>query len=106
MKLGLESHEIHTVFDSFLHEFLDFILVILRQVVTPAAAAGHGSLLGAGQLVVVLPGPVRHQVGVVGGGGVGNSPRAPRVQVTEVVGEHLKYYICTGIERIRKYNKM
>ena len=68
--MSLISHEIHTVFDSFFHEFLDFILVILRQVVTPAAAAGHGALLGAGQLVVMLPRPVRHQVGVVGGGWV------------------------------------
>ena len=82
------SHEIHTVFDSFLHEFLDLNLVILRQVVSPAA--GHRSLLGTGQLVVVLPGPVRHQVGVVGGGGVGDGSRAARVQVAEVVREHLK----------------
>ena len=62
--------------------------MILRQVVSPAA--GHRSLLGTGQLVVVLPGPVRHQVGVVGGSGVGDGSRAARVQVAEVVREHLK----------------
>ena len=83
------SHEIHTVLDSFLDEFLDLNLVILRQVITSAAAARHGPLLGAGELVVMLPGPVGHQVRIVGGGGVGDRPRAPRVQVTEVVGENL-----------------
>ena len=73
--VNLTSHEIHAVLDPLFHQFLDFQLLVLGQVV--ASAARHRPLLEAGELVVVLPGPVRHQVGVVGGGGVGNSPGAP-----------------------------
>ena len=39
---------------------------------------------------MVLPGPLRHQVGVVGGGGVGHGPGAAAVEVAEVVGQHLQ----------------
>ena len=38
----------------------------------------------------MLPGPLGHQVGVVGGGGVGHGPGTPAVEVTEVVGQHLQ----------------
>ena len=38
---------------------------------------------------MVLPGPVRRQVGVVGGGGVGDRLGAPGVQVAEIVGQLL-----------------
>jgi len=39
---------------------------------------------------VMLPRPVRHQVGVVGGGGVGHGAGAAGVEVTQVVGENLQ----------------
>ena len=39
---------------------------------------------------MMLPGPVRRQVGVVGGGGVGDGLGAPGVQVAEVVGQLLR----------------
>ena len=64
---------------------------------------------------MVLPGSVRHQVGVVGGGGVGDSSGAPEdqglvdalkinknhenspaVQMTQVVGEHLQLISSEG----------
>ena len=38
----------------------------------------------------MLPGPLGHQVGVVGGGGVGHGSGTPAVEVTEVVGQHLQ----------------
>ena len=63
----------------------------------------------------MLPGSVRHQVGVVGGGGVGDSSGAPEdqglvdalkinknhenspaVQMTQVVGEHLQLISSEG----------
>ena len=42
------------------------------------------------EVIMVFPGPVRRQVGVVGGGGVGDGLGAPRVQVAEVVGQLLR----------------
>ena len=39
---------------------------------------------------MVFPGPHGHQVGVVGRGGVGDSPGAPAVEMTEVVRQHLQ----------------
>ena len=39
---------------------------------------------------MVFPGSLGHQVSVVGGGGVGDSPGTPAVEVTEVVGQHLQ----------------
>ena len=83
------SHKIHGVLDSLLHQPLDLVLLALRQTHEAPGAARHGSLPGAGQLVVMLPRPLRHQVGVVGGGGVGDGPGAPAVQVAQVVGQHL-----------------
>ena len=38
----------------------------------------------------MLPGPLGHQVGVVGRGGVGHGPGAAAVEVAEVVGQHLQ----------------
>ena len=38
----------------------------------------------------MLPRPVRHQVSVVGGGGVGHCSGASGVEVTQVVGEDLQ----------------
>ena len=38
----------------------------------------------------MIPGPLGHQVGVVGGGGVGDGPSAPTVEVAEVVRQHLQ----------------
>ena len=38
----------------------------------------------------MFPGPLGHEVGVVGGGWVGDSPGTPAVEVTEVVGQHLQ----------------
>ena len=56
----------------------------------PPRAPGHGAVPGTGELVVMLPGPLGHQVGVVGGGGVGDGPGAPTVEVAEVVRQHLQ----------------
>ena len=53
-------------------------------------APGHRALIGAGQLVVMLPGSLGHQVGVVSRGGVGHGPGAAAVEVAEVVGQHLQ----------------
>ena len=39
---------------------------------------------------MVFPGSLRHQVGVVGGGGVGHGSGAAAVEVAEVVGQHLQ----------------
>ena len=39
---------------------------------------------------MVLPGPVRGQVRIVGGGGVGDGLCAPGIQVTEVVTQLLR----------------
>ena len=40
---------------------------------------------------MVLPGPVSGQVGVVGGGRVGDRLGAPGVEVTQVVGQLLQF---------------
>ena len=44
-----------------------------------------GHFVVVDHVVVMLPGSVRRQVGVVGGGGVGHGLGAPRVQVAEVI---------------------
>ena len=60
------------VLNSFFHLAFDLVPLALRQEST--RTPGHGAVPGTGELVVVLPGPLGHQVGVVGGGGVGDGP--------------------------------
>ena len=84
----IDSNKIHEVLNSFFHHTLDLVPLVLRQV--SPRAPGHGAVPGTGELVVMLPGPLGHQVGVVGGGGVGDGPGAPTVEVAEVVGQHLQ----------------
>ena len=50
-----------------LHQLLDVLLLLVGELMWVAAVRGC-------QLVVVLPGAVCHQVGVVGWGGVGYRP--------------------------------
>merc|ERR1719206_559681 len=38
----------------------------------------------------MLPRPVRHQVRVVGGGGVGHGPGTPTVEVTQVIRQYFQ----------------
>ena len=76
------------VLNPFFHLLFDLVPLVLWQVST--RTPGHGAVPGTGELVVVLPGPLGHQVGVVGGGGVGHGPGAAAVEVTEVVGQHLQ----------------
>ena len=76
------------VLNSFFHLAFDLVPLALRQEST--RTPGHGAVPGIGELVVTLPGPLGHQVGVVGGGGVGDGPGAPTVEVAEVVGQHLQ----------------
>ena len=82
----IDSNKIHG--NSFFHHTLDFVLLPLRQI--SLQAPGHGAVPSTGELVVMLPGPLGHQVGVVGGGGVGDGPSAPTVEVAEVVRQHLQ----------------
>ena len=51
---------------------------------------------------MVLPGPVRGQVRVVGGGGVGDGLGAPRVQVAEVVAQLLRL-VCPHVAVIPEH---
>ena len=83
-----DSNKIHRVLNPFSHLPFDLVPLVLWQVST--RTPGHGAVPGTGELVVMLPGPLGHQVGVVGGGGVGDGPGAPTVEVAEVVGQHLQ----------------
>ena len=75
------------VLNSFFHLAFDLVPLALWQV--SPRAPGHGAVPGTGELVVMLPGPLGHQVGVVGGGGVGHDPGTTTVQVAQVVRQHL-----------------
>jgi len=94
------SHEIHGVLHSSLSfvNHLDIVLLILAQVRT----SGHRSIVTiVCQLVVMTPGPVCHQVGVVSGGGIGDCPGAPAVQMTEVVRQHFQL-VCGEIAVVQQ----
>ena len=82
----IDSNKIHG--NSFFHHTLDFVLLPLRQI--SLRAPGQGAVPSTGELVVMLPGPLGHQVGVVGGGGVGHGPGAATVEMAEVVGQGLQ----------------
>ena len=86
----IDSNKIHG--NSFFHHTLDFVLLPFRQI--SLRAPGQGAVPSTGELVVMLPGPLGHQVGVVGGSGVGYGPGAPAVEMTEVVRQHLRLIIC------------
>ena len=107
----IPSHKVHGLLDGGLHQLLDLLLDFVGQVMRRAARPTGTSPVAGSQFVVVLPGSLRHQVGVVGGGGVRDcpgqetsawnmsskefnqelaSPGAPRVEVTEVVGQDLQ----------------
>ena len=53
-----------------LHQLLDVLLLLVGELMWVAARAARSSAVRGCQLVVVLPGAVCHQVGVVGWGGV------------------------------------
>ena len=57
-----------------LHLLLDVSLLLVRELMRVATGAARTSPVRRCQLVVVLPGAVSHQVGVVGWGGVGDRP--------------------------------
>ena len=82
------SNKIHGILDSFLHPTLDFVPVFFRD--ESSRAPGHWTFEGTWELVVVFSGSLRHQVSVVGGGGVGHGSGAAAVEVAEVVGQHLQ----------------
>ena len=66
------SDEVHGLADPLLDPLLNVELLLLGEISLGIATAG--AVVGHGQLVVVLASPVRHQVGIVGGGGVGHRP--------------------------------
>ena len=75
--LSLEVYsldEVHGVVDGGLHQGLDVPPLLVGEVVGRAAGAHGAAAVGGRQLVVVLARAVRHEVGVVGGGGVGHGP--------------------------------
>ena len=57
-----------------LHQLLDVLLLLVGELMWVAARAARSSAVRGCQLVVVLPGAVCHQVGVVGRRGVGYRP--------------------------------
>ena len=66
------SDEVHGLADPLLNPPLDVELLLLGEISLGVATAG--AVVGHGQLVVVLASPVRHQMGIVCGGGVGHRP--------------------------------
>ena len=66
------SDEVHGLADPLLNPLLNVELLLLGEISLGVATAG--AVVGHGQLVVVLASPVRHQVGIVCGGGVGHRP--------------------------------
>lgn len=71
-----KSNKVHwRHLDSSLQDLLYSPLLGLGEPDAAGGVAGDGAAaLVARQLVVVLPGAVSHQVGVVGGRGVGHGP--------------------------------
>ena len=67
-----KSDEVHCLANPLLDPLLNVELLLLGEISLGVATAG--AVVGHGQLVVVLASPVRHQVGIVGGGGVGHRP--------------------------------
>ena len=60
--------------DGGLHQGLDVPPLLVGEVVGRAAGAHRAAAVRGSQLVVVLARAVRHEVRVVGGGGVGHGP--------------------------------
>ena len=67
------SDEVHGLANPLLDPLLNVELLLLGEISLGIATAG--AVVGHGQLVVVLASPVRHQVGIVCGGGVGHRPK-------------------------------
>ena len=76
LKTGDPLHldKIHGLLNAFLDDLLDLNPLRLGELQAGGAAGAGAATVAAGQVVVVLPGPVSNQVGVVGGGGVGHGP--------------------------------
>ena len=68
------SDEVHVLADPGLQDLLDLDPLLLAELDTARTASAGAAPVRPGQVVVMLPGPVGHQVGVVGGGGVGHGP--------------------------------
>ena len=107
MVIHFHLDKIHGLLNAFLDDLLDLNPLRLGKLQAGGAASAGAATVAAGQVVVVLPGPVGHQVGVVGGGGVGHgpgndehqsvvsqrhrtSPGAAAVEMAEVIGESLQ----------------
>ena len=82
--------KIHRLLHPLLQDLLNPDPLRLRQPGTAGTPRTGSSTVRSGQVIVMLPGPVGHQVGVVGGGGEGDGAGAPAVEVTEVVGQGLQ----------------
>ena len=68
------SDKIHGFLHSLLQDLLDLDPLRLGEPHAAGAAGAGAAAVRPGEVVVMLPGPVSHQVGVVGGGGVGDRP--------------------------------
>ena len=69
-----DLYKVHGLVNCSLHQLLDVPLLLVRELMWVAARTARTSTIRRCQLVVVLPGAVCHQVGVVGWGGVGDCP--------------------------------
>ena len=71
---GNDSDKVHGFLHSPLQDLLDLDPLLLGELHTACTAGAGAAPVSPGQVVVMLPGPLSHQVGVVGGGGVGDGP--------------------------------
>ena len=72
------SDEVHGFLHSPLQDLLDLDPLLLGELHTACTASAGAAPVSPGQVVVMLPSPLSHQVGVVGGGGVGDGPERVR----------------------------
>ena len=85
-----DSDKVHVLADPGLESLLDVPPVRLAELETACAArAGAAPVTSSGQVVVMLPGSVSHQVGVVGRGGVGDRPASKDLNYSLDTVEHL-----------------
>ena len=72
--IKVDLDKVHGLVNCSLHQLLDVPLLLVCELLWVAAGAARTSAVRRCQLVVVLPGAVSHQVGIVGWGGVGDCP--------------------------------
>ena len=69
-----KSDKIHGLLHALLQDLLDLDPLLLGELHAAGTASAGAATVRPGQVVVMFPGSVGHQVGVVGGGGVRHRP--------------------------------